>query len=68
MPSSGSPSNTRIDATLGISGRIRANSGGELGIDVHDRGVAVVDDVGRLVVGQPVVDRHRGGAELARAR
>ena len=49
-------------------GNLRADAGeqrGELGIDEHDRGVAVVDDVGGLVVGQPVVDRHRRGPDLA---
>ncbi len=50
-------------------GDLRPDAGeqcGELGIDDHHRGVAVVDHVRRLVVGEPVVDRHRGGLDLAR--
>ena len=39
---------------------------GELGVDVHRRRVAVVDDVRRLLVGESVVQRHGGGADLAR--
>ena len=53
----------RLD--LGDVDRGCARTGGVLGVDVHERGVAVIGDVGRLVVGQPVVERHGGGAELA---
>jgi hypothetical protein len=38
----------------------------ELGIDVHDGCIAVIGDVRRLLVAQPVVERHCGDAELAR--
>ena len=37
----------------------------ELGVDVDDRRVAVVGDVRRLLGRQPVVQRHRGRADLA---
>jgi hypothetical protein len=37
----------------------------ELGVDEDDRGVAVVGDVGRLLVGEAVVERHRRRTELA---
>ena len=37
----------------------------ELGVDVDDRRVAVVGDVRSLLVAQPVVERHRGDADLA---
>ena len=36
----------------GSSARMRLEERGELGVDVDDRGVAVVDDVGRLLVGR----------------
>jgi hypothetical protein len=39
---------------------------GELGVDVDGGGVAVVDDVRRLLVGEAVVQRDGGGADLAR--
>jgi hypothetical protein len=38
----------------------------ELGIDAHGRRVAVIDDVGRLLVGESVVERHGDGTDLAR--
>ena len=36
-----------------------------VGVDVHDTGVAVVDDVGGLLVGEAVVERHGGRPDLA---
>ena len=39
---------------------------GELGVGVDGDGVAVVDDVGRLLGREPVVERHRRDARLAR--
>ena len=38
----------------------------ELGVDVHEDRVAVVGDVGGLLVAQPVVERHRRRTDLAR--
>ena len=40
--------------------------GRELRVDVHDRRIAVIGDVRRFLVAEPIVQRHRSDPDLAR--
>ena len=65
-PVGASPSNTRMLVDLGDLAADPLEQRRELGVDVDRRRVAVVDDVGGLLVGQSIVERHGGRADLAR--
>ena len=65
IPAGVAPSNTRTCSTLGTAARIPLEHRRELGVDVDDGGVAMVGDVGGLLVGQPVVQRHGRDTQLA---
>ena len=65
-PAAGAPSKTSTSRTFGVWPRIFANSARDSASHPDEDGIAVVDDVGRLFGREPVVERHGGGADLAR--
>ena len=64
-PSGASPPNTSTARTFGQLVAHRRDQRRLLGVDDHERGVGVVDDVLHLVRVEPVRQRHRREADLA---